>query len=181
MTPGKVIRNCKDPSYDYRPVSTLRRLTVATDGSGETRGGPGGWGWATEYDRYQWGGDPQTTHQVLELTAVLEMLRAFPPDQPLLIQADSRNVIKTFTEWLPGWREHSMRRSGGKEVANRELIESDRQAADRTGHLLGEGKKPLQTRLERHGRLSGPARQDRGQATRSNLLLWSSLNNRATP
>ena len=124
VTPGKVIRNCKDPSYDYRPVSNLRRLTVATDGSGETRGGPGGWGWATEDDRYQWGGDPQTTHEAMELTAVLELLRAFPPGQPLLIQADSRNVVNIFTQWLRDWRERDMRRSGGQPVANRELIEA---------------------------------------------------------
>ena len=60
----------------------------------------------------------------MELTAVLKLLRVFPPDQPLLIQADSIYVIKTFTEWLPVWRKNSMRRSGGKEVAHRELIET---------------------------------------------------------
>ena len=122
--PCKVIRNCNDSSYDYRPVNKMRRLTVATDGSGETRGGAGGWGWATEDNRYKWGGNPNTTHEAMELTAVLEVLRAFPPDQPLLIQPDSRNVVKTFTEWLQDWRERDMRRSGGKPVANRELIET---------------------------------------------------------
>ena len=105
-------------------MNKMRRLTVATDGSGETRGGAGGWGWATEDGRYQWGSDPKTTHQAMELTAVLKMLRAFPPDQPLLIQPDSRNVVKTFTEWLQDWRERNMRRSGGKPVAHRELIET---------------------------------------------------------
>lgn len=124
VTPGEVIRNCKDPSYDYKPLSNSRRLTVATDGSGETRGGPGGWGWTTKDGRYQWGSDPNTTHQVMELTAVLELLCAFPQDQPLLIQADSLYVIKTFTEWLPVWRQLNMRRPGGKEVAHRELIET---------------------------------------------------------
>ena len=105
-------------------MNKMRRLTVATDGSGETRGGAGGWGWATEDGRYQWGGDPKTTHEAMELTAVLEVLCAFPPDQPLLIQPDSRNVVKIFTEWLQDWRERDMRRSGGKPVANRELIET---------------------------------------------------------
>ena len=105
-------------------MNKMRRLTVATDGSGETGGGPGGWGWATEDHQYQWGGDPKTTHEAMELTAVLEVLRAFPPDQPLLIQPDSRNVVKTFTEWLQDWRERDMQRPGGKPVANRELIEA---------------------------------------------------------
>lgn len=102
----------------------MQRLTVFTDGSGETRGGPGGWGWASEDHRYQWGGDPKTTHEVMELTAVLEVLRHFPPEQPLLIRPDSRNVVKVFTEWLQDWRPRDMRRPGGKPVANSELIEA---------------------------------------------------------
>ena len=102
----------------------MRRLTVATDGSDETSGGSGGWGWATEDGRYQWGGDPKTTHEAMQLTAVLEVLRAFPPDQPLLIQADSRSVVKTFTVWLQDWRKRDMRRSGGNRVAHRKLIEA---------------------------------------------------------
>lgn len=102
----------------------MRRLTVYTDGSGETRGGPGGWGWASEDHRYQWGGEPDTTHEVMELTAVLELLRYFPPEQPLLIRPDSRNVVMIFTEWLQEWRERGMRRPGGQRVANRELIET---------------------------------------------------------
>ena len=102
----------------------MRRLTVYTDGSGETRGGPGGWGWATEDHRYQWGGDRNTTHEVMELTAVLKLLRYFPPEQPLLIKPDSRNVVMAFTEWLQDWRERGMRRPGGQPVANREIIET---------------------------------------------------------
>ena len=108
-----VIRNCNDSSYDYRPVSKKRRLTVATDGSGEPSSGPDGWGWATEDDRYKWGGDPNTTHQAMELTALLETLRSFPPEQPLLIQADSRYVVDAVTKHLPGWHERNMRTAGG--------------------------------------------------------------------
>lgn len=105
-------------------MDETRRLTVYTDGSGETRGGAGGWGWASEDHRYQWGGEPDTTHEVMELTAVLELLRYFPPEQPLLIRPDSRNVVMVFTEWLREWRERGMRRPGGLQVANRELIET---------------------------------------------------------
>jgi len=60
----------------------------------------------------------------MELTAVLELLRYFPREQPLLIRPDSRNVVMIFTEWLENWREHGMRRPGGQPVANRELIET---------------------------------------------------------
>ena len=97
---------------------------MAADGSGEPGGGPGGWGWATEDGRYKWGGVPDTTHQAMELTAVLEILRSIPRSRPLLIQADSRYVVKTFTKWLPRWRERNMRTARGKPVAHKELIET---------------------------------------------------------
>lgn len=110
--------------YHYNPMSTMPRLTVASDGSGETGGGAGGWGWATEDHRFQWGGDLCTTHQAMELTAVLKLLHSFPSDRPLLIQTDSLYVFQVFKEWLPVWRENGMRRAGGKPVAHRELIEA---------------------------------------------------------
>lgn len=105
-------------------MTTMGRLTVATDGSGETGGGPGGWGWVTEDHLYRWGGAPKTTHEAMELTAVLEVLRHFPPEQPLLIKSDSRNVVRIFTKWLQVWRKRDMRRPGGRPVANRKLIET---------------------------------------------------------
>ncbi len=58
----------------------------------------------------------------MELTAVLELLRAHP-EEPLLIQADSTYVINVFTEWLPQWRKRNMRTAKGKPVKNWDLIE----------------------------------------------------------
>ena len=60
----------------------------------------------------------------MELTAVLEILRSLPPEQPLLIEGDSLYVVDAFTKWLPGWRERNMRTAEGKPVAHRELIET---------------------------------------------------------
>ncbi|MYB79525.1 MAG: ribonuclease HI [Acidimicrobiia bacterium] len=123
-------------------MNKMRRLTVYTDGSGTASGGAGGWGWASEDHRYQWGGEPETTHEVMELTAVLQLLSYFPPEQPLLIKPDSRSVVMIFTEWLQDWRERGMRRPGGQPVANRELIE--------TIHRLRDGRDICWVKVKSH-------------------------------
>lgn len=143
------------------PVGEIKRLTVATDGSGSTGGGAGGWGWVTEDSRYRWGSDPQTTHQAMEMTAVREVLCHFPKDQPLLILSDSLWVIGVFTEWLAVWKQNNMKRAGNKKIAHKELIqEIDKMLDDRdvcwlkvqahAGHLLNE----MADCLARLGRLT---------------------------
>ncbi len=133
------------------------RLTAATDGSSLGSPGPGGWGWVTTSGQCAWGSEPGTTHNRMELTAVLELLRAHP-EEPLLIQADSTYVINVFTEWLPQWRERNMRTGAGKPVKNQDLIEQiDKLLAGRdikwewvrghSGHALNE----TADRLAGHG------------------------------
>ena len=114
-----------------RPLNSLAettgRITVATDGSRLSVPGPGGlgsggWGWVTVGGRCDSGGEPSTTNNRMELTAVLKFLRS-NPTEPLLIQLDSTYVIDVFTKWLPQWRRQNMRTSGGKPVKNLDLIE----------------------------------------------------------
>ena len=99
------------------------RAVVATDGSCLTNPGPGGWAWACEDGRHGSGGHAGTTNNLMELRAVFEMLGAFPPATPLLIQADSMYVINIFTKWLPGWRARGWLTAAKKPVLNREAIE----------------------------------------------------------
>jgi ribonuclease HI len=63
-----------------------------------------------------------TTNNRMELRALLELLKATDPADPLHVQADSQYLINIFTKWLPGWRAKGMRRSNGKEVENSDLI-----------------------------------------------------------
>lgn len=58
----------------------------------------------------------------MELRAILELLKAIPRDQPLVILTDSQYAMNVFTEWLPGWRERGMRTSSKKPVENQDLI-----------------------------------------------------------
>jgi ribonuclease HI len=85
---------------------------VYTDGS--CRGNPGPGGWAaliknmdTGDEVILRGGDPASTNNKMELTAILEALTEFAPnaeDPPnIKIYSDSNYCVRGIKEWLPGW------------------------------------------------------------------------------
>lgn len=97
---------------------------VHTDGSCRGNPGPGGWAWAEGPARYASGAEAHTTNQRMEVTAVIEALRA-NPDGPLEIVSDSSYVVRCFTDkWYVGWRRRGWRNSQGQPVANRDLWEA---------------------------------------------------------
>lgn len=128
------------------------RAVVATDGSCLTNPGPGGWAWACEDGRHGSGGHAGTTNNLMELRAVYEMLGAFPPATPLLIQADSMYVINIFTRWLPSWRARGWLTAAKKPVLNREAIEliAERLAGRdvRWEHVKGHSGHPLNEQVD---------------------------------
>ena len=57
----------------------MSRLTGATDGSADNpRPGSGGWAWVTGEGTSEWGNHPETTHNRMELVAVLKLLQSHP-------------------------------------------------------------------------------------------------------
>lgn len=69
---------------------------VYTDGACQNNpGGPGGWGWVVDETTYDYGGDPSTTNQRMEIRAVLEAMVAL--SGPLLVVTDSKYVINCAT------------------------------------------------------------------------------------
>jgi ribonuclease HI len=99
-------------------------MTVAaTDGSALGNPGPAGWAWVTDDGREGCAGARHSTNNRMELRAVIELLQAMDPSEPLTIQADSEYVVNIFTKWLEGWRKRGMRTSEGKPVENQDLIE----------------------------------------------------------
>jgi ribonuclease HI len=99
---------------------------VYTDGSCLGNPGPGGWAWAVPGGRYASGADPATTNQRMEITAVLEALRALAgdPGGPIEIVSDSTYVVRCFHDrWYDGWRRRGWKNASGKPVANRDLWE----------------------------------------------------------
>ncbi|MCC5951573.1 MAG: ribonuclease HI [Acidimicrobiia bacterium] len=99
-------------------------VVVYTDGACLGNPGPGGWAWAVLDGPSGSGGEAHTTNQRMELTAALEALRAFDPEEPLEVVSDSTYVVNCFRDrWWEGWQRRGWVNSQRKPVANRDLWE----------------------------------------------------------
>jgi len=101
-------------------------LIVYTDGACRGNPGPGGWAWAIPGGRYGSGAEARTTNQRMEITAVLEALRALTPERPagLEVVSDSTYVVNCFRDrWWEGWLKRDWKNTQRKPVANRDLWE----------------------------------------------------------
>ena len=79
-------------------------FVIHTDGACKGNPGQGGWGAVIEQDCNQTiisGGEPHTTNNRMEMTAVIKGLEAIEPHAPVLISSDSTYVINTMTK---GWK-----------------------------------------------------------------------------
>jgi ribonuclease HI len=76
----------------------------------------------TDDGRQQSGGEPDTTNQRMELTAVLRAVEAL--EGPIEVHSDSTYVVKCFNDrWYEGWLRRDWTTSQRKPVANRDLWE----------------------------------------------------------
>jgi len=95
---------------------------VYTDGACKGNPGPGGWGWVVPGGRRASGGEPRTTNQRMELSAVLDALREL--HGRVVVISDSTYVVNCFRDgWWKGWVERGWRNSKKEPVANRDLWE----------------------------------------------------------
>lgn len=100
------------------------RVVIYTDGACKGNPGPGGWGawlrWG-EHEKELFGGDPSTTNNRMELTAVIEALALLKRRTPVAIYTDSEYVKNGITSWIHGWKKRGWRTSDNKPVKNIEL------------------------------------------------------------
>jgi ribonuclease HI len=99
-------------------------VTVYTDGACRGNPGPGGWGVVMESGRSRktlHGGDPATTNNRMELTAVIRGLQALTRNCSVKVVTDSKYVIQGITEWMPNWKQRGWRTAAKKPVLNSEL------------------------------------------------------------
>lgn len=107
--------------------SGSKAVVIHTDGACKGNPGPGGWGALLEYgdlSRELFGGEPETTNNRMELTAVIEALRALKRDCNVRIVTDSQYVQKGVESWMSNWKRKNWKTSAGKPVANRDLWEA---------------------------------------------------------
>lgn len=100
-------------------------ITAAADGSALGNPGPAGWGWYIDEDRWARGGWPHGTNNMGELTAVLDLLQQTAHlDEELHVICDSKYVINSITQWMPGWKRKGWRKKDGKPVLNVEIMQA---------------------------------------------------------
>ena len=99
-------------------------VVIYTDGSCKGNPGPGGWGaWLTsgEYSKDLFGGEPQTTNNRMELTAVIEALTALKAPSEVELYTDSQYVRQGITSWIHNWKRRGWLTTDKKPVKNADL------------------------------------------------------------
>jgi len=103
-------------------------IVIYTDGGCFGNPGPGGWAYLVLVDGETVsasGGDPETTNNRMELTAVIRALEAVRgaahTSTPIELHTDSQYVKRGITEWISQWERNGWRTAGGDAVKNQEL------------------------------------------------------------
>jgi len=110
-----------------------RVINVYTDGACKGNPGPGGWGALLQYagrERELYGGEPATTNNRMELTAVIRALEGLKRRAEVAIYTDSQYVKNGIETWIHGWKRNGWKTSDKKPVKNSDLwLELERQAS----------------------------------------------------
>lgn len=109
-----------------RKMPILRIYTDGACSGNQSDENVGGWGAVLEYGQHQkelFGGQVNTTNNRMELTAVIEALKALKsPGQTIQIFTDSSYVANCFREkWYESWEQNKWRNAAKKSVENQEL------------------------------------------------------------
>lgn len=103
------------------------KVVIYTDGACSGNPGPGGWGavmmWGDTVKEI-YGGEPVTTNNRMELSAVIEALRALNRPCAVTLHVDSTYVMHGITRWMAGWKRNGWLTGERKPVKNRELWEA---------------------------------------------------------
>lgn len=103
----------------------MREVFIYTDGACSGNPGPGGWAAILMYkgtEKLISGGERETTNNRMELTAVIEALRALK--EPCLVQlySDSKYVVDALEKgWARNWKARGWVKSDKKPALNKEL------------------------------------------------------------
>src|SRR5690242_18416628 len=104
---GREGRRPAGPRSHSRELADSCAVTIiaAADGSALGNPGPAGWAWYVDADHWAAGGWPHGTNNQGELTAVLDLLQQTAgTDDDLVVYCDSKYVINSVTQWMPGWK-----------------------------------------------------------------------------
>lgn len=102
-----------------------KQVTIYTDGACSGNPGPGGWGAILMYQDQKKelsGFESDTTNNRMELTAVIESVRALKAPCELIVHSDSAYVCNAFHNgWLNNWSQNGWKTASKRPVENQDL------------------------------------------------------------
>ncbi|OAI52185.1 ribonuclease HI [Betaproteobacteria bacterium SCGC AG-212-J23] len=99
-------------------------VEIFTDGACRGNPGPGGWGAilrSNGHEKEFFGGEPATTNNRMELTAVIRALEALKRPSHVSVYTDSQYVQKGISEWIHTWKRKGWRTADKNPVKNEDL------------------------------------------------------------
>ena len=103
----------------------MNKVVIYTDGACSGNPGPGGWAAVLisgEYKKEISGGNKETTNNIMELTAILEALKALKMECEVELYSDSAYSVNAFNQgWIYNWIKKGWKTADGKEVKNKEI------------------------------------------------------------
>ena len=106
----------------------MKTVTLYTDGACSGNPGPGGWGAILEFngtEKELSGGESRTTNNRMELTAVIEGLKALKEPCIVELYSDSKYVIDALEKgWAVGWQKRGWKKADKTPALNTDLWET---------------------------------------------------------
>lgn len=108
-----------------RKGNFMEKVIIYTDGACSGNPGPGGWGAILMYQQNKKeisGGEKDTTNNIMELTAVIEALKALKYPCEVELYSDSAYVVNAFDKgWIYNWVKNNWKTAGKDPVKNQAL------------------------------------------------------------
>lgn len=110
-----------------REAGARAKAEAYTDGACKGNPGPGGWGAIVVTGGHEVelsGGEPATTNNKMELSAVIAALGYFQDPTDITLTTDSKYIVDAIQKgWLNNWKKNGWRKADKGSVANVELWE----------------------------------------------------------
>ncbi len=103
----------------------MKKITIYTDGACSGNPGPGGWAAVLLFEGNKKeisGGEKNTTNNIMELTAIIEGLKALKEECEVEVYSDSAYSVNAFNQgWIYNWMKKGWKKADGSKVKNQEL------------------------------------------------------------
>ena len=153
-------------------MTKKKRVTLYTDGACSGNPGAGGWGAILIYGEHRRefsGGEPQTTNNRMELTAVIEGLMKLKFPCRVDVYSDSAYTVNGFLQgWVYGWEKMGWKKADKKPALNddlwKQLLALTREHEVTFHKVKGHADNPLNNRCDELARGAIDELRMKGQA-----------------